>query len=443
MTIPAPAVPAALSLSLPSAGPHDLVRLFLVLAAMLLVAKAAGELADRLGQPAVLGELLAGALLGVGALRMIPTAAADPLHDIIHALAEIGVVLLLFEIGLQTDLRQLARVGPGAAAIALVGVVLPFTLGMLLWAAPTRLLPSGPAPVTATGIFLGAALTATSVGVTARVLADAGHLASREAQLILGAAGLDDVLGLVLMGLVSALAAGGVIGVGHVGRALGAALGFLVFAVGLGLLLVPRVFALVGRMRVRGVLLASAFAFALLLAALAQLAGSALIIGAFAAGIVLSGTEQYEAIETRLRPVADVFTPIFFLTIGAQLDIGVFNPLVAASRQILAAGLLVTLVAGAGKFAAGWAAPWMSFNRAAVGAGMLPRGEVGLIFANLGLEDRVLSRDLFSAIMIMVIATTFVAPSLLKAAVRRGGVTRMGAGEHAPLHAPQDGNHET
>jgi Kef-type K+ transport system membrane component KefB len=415
----------------------------LVLATMLLAAKAAGELADRLGQPAVLGELAAGALLGVGALGIIPTAAADPLHDIIRALAEIGVVLLLFEIGLETDLRQFVRVGLGAGAIALLGIILPFALGVLLWVAPTRLVASGSTPATATGIFLGAALTATSVGVTARVLTEAGQSDTREAQLILGAAVLDDVLGLVLLGLVSTLAAGGAIGLGHVGRALGVAVGFLVVAVGLGLLFVPWIFRFVGRMRVRGVLLASAFAFALLIAALAQLAGSAMIIGAFAAGIILSGTEQYDAIETRLKPVADIFTPIFFLAIGAQLDVGVFNPFAPDNRPVLTAGLLVTLVAVAGKFAAGWAAPWLSFNRAAVGAGMLPRGEVGLIFANLGLENGVLSRDLFSAIMIMVIVTTFLGPPLLKWFMRHGGVTPLAGGRHPPLRSAGNGHRAT
>jgi len=427
-------VPAFFTPSVMAAGPHDLVRLFLLLATMLLVAKIAGEVADRLGQPAVLGELVAGAVLGVGALGIIPTGPADPLHDVIRALAEIGVVLLLFEIGLATDLRQFLRIGLGAGAIALLGIILPFTLGLLLWAVPTGLITSDPAPPAAVGIFLGAALTATSVGVTARVLTDDGHLATREAQLILAAAVLDDVLGLVLLGLVTTLAAGGTIGPLQVGRALGAALGFLVLAVGVGLLLVPRIFRLVGRMRVRGVLLASAFAFALLVSALAQLAGSAMIIGAFAAGIILSGTEQYGTIETRLKPVADVFTPIFFLAVGAQLDLGVFNPFAHDNRPVLAAGLLVTLVAVLGKFAAGWAAPWLSFNRAAVGAGMLPRGEVGLIFANLGLENGVLSQELFSAIILMVMGTTFLAPPLLKWFIGRGGVTPMAAGQQTPLH---------
>ena len=236
----------------------------------------------------MLGELVAGALLGAGALGIIPTAAADPLHDIVRALAEIGVVLLLFEIGLETNLRQFLRVGTGAGAIALLGVILPFALGLLLWPSLARLVQPGIAPTTAVGVFLGAALTATSVGVTARVLSETGRLGSREAQLIIGAAVLDDVLGLVLLGLVSTLAAGGAIGLGHVSRALGVALGFLVCAVGLGLLLVPRIFTVVGRMRVRGVLLASAFAVAGLVAALAQLGGSAMIIGGFAAGLALT-----------------------------------------------------------------------------------------------------------------------------------------------------------
>jgi Kef-type K+ transport system membrane component KefB len=434
------AAPLAVSVGALAPGPlaqGDLVRLFLLLATMLLVGKVASELFDRVGQPAVLGDLLAGALLGIGALHLIPTAPSDALYGVIQVLAEIGVVLLLFEIGLETDLRQFVRVGPGAAAVAVVGMVLPFALGILLWASPVRFANGVIEGPLATGMFLGAALTATSVGITARVLAELGSLRTREAQLILGAAVLDDVLGLVLLGLVSTLAAGETIGLGHVARALGVAAGFLATALGVGVLLVPSVFRLVGRMRVRGVLLASAFAFALLVAALAQLAGSAMIIGAFAAGIVLAGTDQYPAIERRLKPVADIFSPIFFLSVGAQLDVGVFNPLVAANRPVLLVGLVVTVVAAVGKFAAGWAAPWLAYNRTAVGAGMLPRGEVGLIFANLGLESGVLSRELFSAIMIMVIGTTFLAPALLKACIRRGGMAPLDAGQQPPMHPPE------
>lgn len=418
-----------------AAGPDELVRLLVVLAIMLAAGKFSGELFDRIGQPAVLGELLAGALLGGSALGIIPTSPEDPLYGVLHVLAEIGVIVLLFEIGLETDLKQLLRVGPGAASVAVVGVALPFAAGFLYWVSPISVADFNTVSPSTTAIFLGAALTATSVGITARVLTDLKIFRTTEARMILGAAVLDDVLGLVLLGLVATLAAGGSVGIFEVGRALGVALGFLAAAVGLGLLFAPRIFATIDRMRVRGVLLVSAFAFVLAVSALAQVAGSAMIIGAFAAGIILSGTNQFDAIESQMKPVADIFTPIFFLGIGAQLDLGLLNPLSSANWPVLLVGGVVTLIAALGKVAAGWAVPWRSFNRLAVGLGMMPRGEVGLIFANVGLSQGVLSRQLFGAIMIMVIATTFLAPPLLKWSVRRRGVTESEE-EAAPLWHP-------
>ncbi|GBD33407.1 High-affinity Na(+)/H(+) antiporter NhaS3 [bacterium HR33] len=426
----------------PAEGERDLVRLFSILALMLVAGKFSGELFDRIGQPAVLGELLAGAVLGVGGLNIIPTAAGDPLTEVIYVLAEIGVVILLFEIGLETDLKALFRVGGSAAAVALVGVTIPFAVGFLYWVSPLGNRDFDLVAPSTTGIFVGAALTATSVGITARVLTELKAMGSVEAQLIIGAAVIDDVIGLVLLGLVSALAAGTSVGLFDVTRALGVALGFLVLAIGLGLLVAPKIFSLIDRMRVRGTLLVSAFGFTLLLAAAADLAGSALIIGAFAAGIVLSGTNQFDAIEERIKPVADIFTPIFFLNIGAHLDLGVLNPLTPHNREVLALGALVTLIAAGGKIASGWAVPWTKFNRSAVGLGMMPRGEVGLIFANIGLTSGVLSPELFSVIMIMVIATTFLAPPLLKWSFRRWGMTRetaVGEPVTQPVAANPDG----
>ncbi|MBI2536715.1 MAG: cation:proton antiporter [Gemmatimonadetes bacterium] len=295
---------AALPLAAPAAaGPDEVVRLFIVLAIMLAAGKFSGELFDRIGQPAVLGELLAGAVLGGSALGIIPSSPDDPLYGVLHVLAEIGVIVLLFEIGLETDLKQLLRVGPGAASVALVGVALPFAAGFLYWISPVSVADFNVTSASTTAIFLGAALTATSVGITARVLTDLKIFRTTEAQMILGAAVLDDVLGLVLLGLVATLAAGGSVGVVEVGRALGIALGFLAVALGLGLLMAPRVFATIDRMRVRGVLLVSAFAFVLIVSALAQVAGSAMIIGAFAAGIILSGTNQFDAIESQMAPL--------------------------------------------------------------------------------------------------------------------------------------------
>ena len=380
---------------------------------MLLVGKFAGEAFERIRQPAVMGELLAGIVLGAGLLNVIPTAPGDPLTPVLRLLAQIGVVVLLFEIGLETDLKAMLHDGPAAGAVALVGVAIPFVLGFVYW----RSAASDPP---ATAVFVGAALTATSVGITARVLKDLRVLESLEARLILGAAVIDDVLGLVILGVVSALAAGAAFTLPGVLRVLGVAVVFLFLALWIGLRLAPRLFGLVERMQVRGVLLVSAFAFLLLLCVLAERVGTALIIGAFAAGLILSETNQVRVIEERIRPVADVFTPIFFLSIGAAVDLRVWNPFVAENHKTLAIAGVLFVIAVIGKVASGWAVPWRRFNRRAVGIGMAPRGEVGLIFAQIGLGAGILSNRLFSAILFVVVATTLVTPPLLKWALKRG-----------------------
>jgi Kef-type K+ transport system membrane component KefB len=394
----------ALSLLQHGEGESLLVRLFLVLGAMLVAGKFFGEAFERMGQPAVLGELIAGILLGASVLNIIPVTPDDPLTEIITILAEIGVVVLLFEIGLETDLKQMFRVGPGASAVAAVGVALPMAAGFFFWISPLVKPEYSIVSPTTTGIFLGATLTATSVGITARVLNDLRVMHSVEARVIIGAAVVDDILGIMLLGVVSSLVAGEAVSVLGVGRSVALALGFLVVAVGVGLALAPRIFGVLDRMRVRGILLVSAFAFVLFIAALADMAGSAMIIGAFAAGIILSGTNQFDTIHNRIKPVADIFTPIFFLSIGAKFDLGLFNPFGEGNLPILALGGVILVIAIIGKVVAGWAAPWQKFNRVAVGVGMIPRGEVGLIFANIGLTAGVLTGELFGAIIIMVMS---------------------------------------
>ncbi|HEU5305153.1 MAG TPA: cation:proton antiporter, partial [Gemmatimonadales bacterium] len=294
--------------------------LFLAVAAMLVTAKLLGELAERFGQPAVLGELIGGVLLGGSVLGIVPT--HGPAGEIIHVLAELGVLLLLFEIGLETDLREMFRVGTASLSVAAVGVALPFLFGFLYWAYLPHAATGGSTDLTMAAIFVGATLTATSVGITARVLSDLGQMGTQEAKIIIGAAVIDDVLGLVILTVVSGMAAGASVSALGILRVLAVAVGFLVIAVLVGRFVAPRLFDLVVRMRVRYVLLVFAFAFALGLSAMAALVGSALIIGAFAAGIILSGTNQFDTIEHEVRPVASVFTPIFFVSVGASVNLG-------------------------------------------------------------------------------------------------------------------------
>jgi Kef-type K+ transport system membrane component KefB len=403
-------------------GSHTTAHFFLILIAILLVGKFGGEIAERIGQPAVLGELAGGVILGGSVLGIVPTAAGDPMAEIVHLLAEVGVVILLFEVGLETDLKEMFRVGPAAAMVAFVGVTAPFLLGAGYWYFTDPALGAHPPGVSLAkvAVFVGATLTATSVGITARVLTDLDQMRSREARTIIGAAVIDDVLGLVMLAIVVGLAAGTSVTFGAVSWALVKAVGFLVAAVIIGNYVGPHLFDFVDRLRVRGILLVSAFCFAVLLAALADLSDSAMIIGSFAAGIILSSTNQFDLVVERIEPVADVFTPIFFVSVGAAVNVRLFLPWTEDfNTGVLVIGGILTVIAIVGKIVSGFSVPWEKMNRLAVGVGMIPRGEVGLIFADIGRRGGLLSEAVFSAILIMVMVSTFITPPLLKLIFQR------------------------
>ena len=335
--------------------------------------------------------LLGGSLLGV----------LDPHDPVMHALSELGVIVLLFEIGLHTNIRSLLKVGGAASAVGGVGVVLPFALGYGV----ARMLgqPSLPA------IVCGAALTATSIGISARVLADLGQLETPEGQVVLGAAVLDDVVGLIILSVVSGLASGLSVTPFEVVRITAVAIGFIVAALVIGNVIIPPAFRGVDMLqRDGGVLGPVALAFALLLAWLADLSGSALIIGAFAAGLVLHNTKQRKAIESSVVTLGTYIVPVFFAVVGASVNLRSL-----ASGPILLIGGALIAVGVAGKLAAGYAPWWFRGNKLLVGVAMVPRGEVGLIFAQLGLTTGVLSVQLFSALTLMVMVTTFIAPPWL------------------------------
>jgi Kef-type K+ transport system membrane component KefB len=384
-----------------------------MLAAMLVAAKVLGEVAERIGQPAVLGELVAGVVLGGSALSIVPSSGTAA--EVVHVFAELGVALLLFEIGLETDLREMFRVGTASLSVATVGVILPFALGFAYWAFAPHAAAQGATDLTTAAIFVGATLTATSVGITARVLSDLSQMHTPEAKIIIGAAVIDDIIGLVILTVVSAMVAGASVTTLGVFRISAIAVGFLVVAVLVGRFAAPRVLEVVVRMRVRFVLLVFAFAFALGLAAVAAVAGSALIIGAFAAGLILSGTNQFDTIEREIRPVAAIFTPIFFVSVGASVNLRLLDPTREDSAGLLGVAAVLIVLAIVGKVVAGWAAPWVRFRRLVVGVGMVPRGEVGLIFADIGRRAGVLNEAVFGAVLLTVMVTTFVAPPTLKA----------------------------
>jgi len=382
----------------------SLASFLVALAAILIGARVGGEIATRLGQPAVLGEIVAGLLLGPHALGLVPE------HDVIRLLAEIGVLLLLFEIGLSTDLPAMLRVGSAALRVAVVGVALPFLGGYLFaLALGTRdLVP----------VVLGATLTATSVAITARVLSDLGQLDSQEARIILGAAVIDDVIGVVILALVERMGDAGRLDVGPAIGALIIGIGFLVVAVALGRLVAPALVRWVGSARTRGALLTLAVALALLLGLLAARTGSAALIGAMAAGLLLAGTPRRDDIEREVRPLVDFFAPIFFVTVGAAVNLELLSPLKAENAHTLALGAGLVLVAIAGKLASGLVAG-RGVRGLVVGTGMIPRGEVGLLFAGVGRTTGVLDDALFGAVVAVVLVTTLIAPPLLSWAYRR------------------------
>lgn len=374
--------------------------LLIALVAVIVTTKLLGELAQWLGQPTVLGELMAGVLLGASVLGVL-----HPRDPVIHALAEIGVLVLLFEIGLHTDVRSLARVGGVSVVVASVGVALPFALGYLV----ATMLGIAVLPA----IVCGAALTATSVGISARVLSDLGQLERPEGQIVLGAAVIDDVVGLIILSVVAQIVAGGSVDAWLISKTTLIAVGFIAVALFAGKAVAPRLFRGIERIRVSGALGLIALAFAFLLAWLAAKAGSATIIGAFAAGLILHPTSQRAQIERATTTLGHFFVPIFFAAVGASVDVRTF-----ANPGMLAAGAALTVVGVLGKVAAGYAPWWFRGRKLLIGVAMVPRGEVGLIFAQMGLVSGALTPVLFSALTLMVMVTTFVTPPVLAMLVR-------------------------
>jgi Kef-type K+ transport system membrane component KefB len=403
-----------------AAAPVDpVVPLLLDLSIVLGAAKVAGWAATRIGQPAVLGELLAGIVLGN--LGLLGFHALDPMREdaLLSVLASLGVIVLLFEIGLESTVSQMMQVGLSALLVAVLGVVTPFALG---WAAGSWLLPGKPLYA---HVFLGAVLTATSVGITARVLHDLGATRSKEAKIILGAAVFDDVLGLVILavvgGVIAAVDRGGPgISPGQIAWIATKAIGFLGGALLLGTLLAKRLIRLAARVRVRGILLTTGLIFCFFLSYLAARADLAPIVGAFAAGLILEGPHfspfeesREHSLESLLHPISTFLVPVFFVLTGLRVDLRTFvDPTIVGLASVL------ILVAWIGKQACSLGVLQRGVDRLTVGLGMVPRGEVGLIFANIGATltlggEPVITKPIYAAVVIMVIVTTLITPPAL------------------------------
>lgn len=421
------AVPSALfsaALAEPAGHADPVVPVILALALILAGAKLGGHLAGALGQPPVLGELIVGVILGNLGLAGLGYFEFIRENAIIEVLAGIGVLILLFEVGLESTVGEMMKVGVSSLLVAVLGVVAPFGLG---WGVGALMLPDHSPYVHA---FLGATLTATSVGITARVLKDLGRSTTAEAKIILGAAVIDDVLGLVILAVVSGVisAAGSDQGftLAQAGIILLKSVLFLFGALAIGVKMSPRLFRYAARLEGRGVLIATALAFCFTLSWFAAQIGLAPIVGAYAAGLVLEKAHGQDFVgkgelqlEQLITPISSFLVPVFFVLMGMKVDLTAFG-----QPGVLGLAGLLTLAAILGKQACSLGAVGKGLDRLTIGLGMIPRGEVGLIFANVGLGltvagERVVDEGIFSAVVIMVIVTTLVAPPALKWSLSR------------------------
>jgi Kef-type K+ transport system membrane component KefB len=417
-------------------GSLVLAAVLLNLVVIYLASKLGGELSNRFGFPPVLGELVGGVIVGVSALHLIVFPDKDPTgstslimqflqltgglspeatpqvfasaSEVVSVLAELGVIILLFEVGMESDLRELVKVGGMATLVAVVGVTVPFVLGTV-GAILIFHVPNIPA------IFAGAALTATSIGITSKVLSEIGQLSSKEGQIILGAAVIDDILGIIILAVVASLAKTGEVDVANLVYLILSSFGFLLGAILLGKLF-NKIFIGSSRLfKTRGNLVVPAFIFAFAMAYIGSAIHLEAILGSFAAGLILDETDEKNELQYQVVPIADLLMPAFFISVGAKTDLGVLNPAVPANREGLVIALFLITVAILGKVVTGFAVfgdP--TLNRLAIGVGMIPRGEVGLVFAGIGTSSGILSEALNAAIIMMVIITTFLAPPLLR-----------------------------
>lgn len=384
---------------------NEVFSFLMAIVTILISAKIFGEIAVRFGQSGIIGELIAGVIIGPSVFGLVTET------PVLTSISELGAIILLFEVGLSTDIKEFAKAGGWATAVAVIGVFLPYFFGYYTF------LYFGMTSTQA--IFAGAVLTATSVGITARVFKDLKKLESEEARIVLGAAVIDDVIGLAILAVVLKLVVGGTVTMGSILQVAGTAVLFLALAIGAGLLIAPSLFRLVSKMQQENIIFVIAFAFCLFISALSSKFGLAPIVGAFAAGLVLSTTKQKEEIKADVKPLSAFFVPIFFVLMGTNVELSTFNPFVPDNRTILLLTAVLFIVAFLGKAVAGYAVLKKGINKLLIGVGMVPRGEVGLIFAGIGLRNEVFDSSAYSALVAVIMLTTFITPFILKYLISR------------------------
>jgi Kef-type K+ transport system membrane component KefB len=376
--------------------PHAPDQLLLQLLAIFVSAKVVGELFERTKLPSVLGEILAGAALGPYALAWITPS------DTIHSVAEIGAIFVLFSAGLETSPQDLIRVGRKALLVAVAGIVVPFVLGFayMKWRSDTS----------SEAIFVGAAMVATSVGITARVLGDLHVLASRTAKIILGAAIFDDILGMVLLAIVAGLASGGRLEWVHLGVLTIEAAAFALFMIFAAPHIVRKIQPRMDRLSTQHAPLIVALGLCLFLSWLSVKIGIAAIIGAFFAGLMFADYAPRWNLLPRVGGITEFLAPFFFFSIGARLDVRLFADKVLVAAIVVSALAIVSKVIGCGLPL--WREGWRSAMQ--VGVGMMPRGEVALIVALVGLQSQIVLPSTYAIVVFMTAVTTILAPPLLR-----------------------------
>lgn len=388
---------------------HETGRILLDLFIIFAAAKVAGELFERFKQPAVIGELVVGILLGPKALGWIGAGETQ------QTVATMGVIILLFMVGLETKASDLFKVGKTAMVVAILGVVVPFAVGIAYG--------MGFGYETAEALFIGAALVATSVGISARVLADVGLISTRAAKIILAAAVIDDILGLIVLAVVAGIGEGG-LNLVHVGLVGLQALSFAAFQVFVAPRLVKGNVHLLDALKIRHAPFVVALAIMLGLSALAESIGLAAIVGAFFAGMAFAETCDRYPLEEQAEPLAEFLVPYFFVVMGTQVDLGLL-----LSPAVLLPGLLLTALAIAAKVLGCGVGALGEGRRGAlaIGVGMVPRGEVGLIVASVGLAMGLVAEGVYAQVVMVSILTTLVVPPLLPALFRRASATGLEA----------------
>lgn len=385
--------------------------ILLELAGILVAARFGAELASRLGAPRVIGELTAGVVLGPSLLGLI-----EP-NDVIRFLAEIGIILLLFEVGFETDIGRLARAGKQSTGLAIVGFIAPFLLGYTL----SRYLFDLPLLVS---LFIGGTLTATSIGVTIRILEDLGRGSSNEGQIVLGAAVIDDILGVVLLAVLYEFSLTGAVSFINAGQVLAFIGGFFVLAPIVAKILSVGIYRMNALSSSSGVIPTALVALVLAFAALAHFVGAPELLGGFAAGIALSrrfflplgislrvGADFDGDVRNQMRPIIQLFTPVFFVMVGLSLDLSAVD---WGSGFIWLFSLTLLAVAILGKILGGVIVSGNPYARVVIGMAMVPRGEVGLIFAELGRTSGVFDTEIYAAIVLVIAYTTLLSPFWIK-----------------------------